>query len=194
MATIPNPAKSRTWDLGTSANGTFFDTEFNQLYENDNDLDGRLEVVEANYVSDVPRAEFMADTHAGYGATATKIPYYTNTRINVDTAGAMTVENNSTDGCKATINAAGRYAVTYWSDPNAIGDSMGISVNGTPTTNIQSITASQRRCYGQCAYPSAGLTVSTVLYLEVGDVVRPHADAHAVVSADLCGFSICRVA
>lgn len=32
---LPNPTKSRTWDLGTSANGTFFDTEFNQLYAND---------------------------------------------------------------------------------------------------------------------------------------------------------------
>jgi len=48
MATIPNPAKSRTWDLGTSANGTFFDTEFNQLYANDNDLDARVETLEAS--------------------------------------------------------------------------------------------------------------------------------------------------
>jgi len=32
---LPYPTKSRTWDLGTSANGTFFDTEFNQLYAND---------------------------------------------------------------------------------------------------------------------------------------------------------------
>ena len=32
---LPFPTKSRTWDLGTSANGTFFDTEFNQLYAND---------------------------------------------------------------------------------------------------------------------------------------------------------------
>lgn len=36
--TLPYPSKSRTWDLGTSANGTFFDTEFNQLYANDTAL------------------------------------------------------------------------------------------------------------------------------------------------------------
>ncbi len=47
MSTIPNPAKSRTWDLGTSANGTFFDTEFNQLYANDNDLNTRAQALES---------------------------------------------------------------------------------------------------------------------------------------------------
>lgn len=36
--TLPYPTKTRTWDLGTSANGTFFDTEFNQLYANDTAL------------------------------------------------------------------------------------------------------------------------------------------------------------
>ena len=154
---------------------------------------GETRWVRANAVQSVTRAEWMADSHAGYGSTATKIPYFTNVNINVDTASAMTVVNNSTDGCKATINIAGHYAVTYWSDPSAIGDSMGISVNGTPTTNIESITASQRRAYGQCGYPTAGLTVSTIMYLAVNDVVRPHADAHAVATAAVCGFSICRV-
>lgn len=38
---LPYTTKSRTWDLGTSANGTFFDTEFNQLYANDNYLAAR---------------------------------------------------------------------------------------------------------------------------------------------------------
>jgi len=194
MATIPNPSKSRTWDLGTSANGTFFDTEFNRLYANDNDLDGRLETVEANYVSAVPRAEWMADTHAGYGSTATKIPYFTNVNINVDTASAMTVINNATDGCKVTINTAGRYGVTYWSDQGAIGDSIGISVNGSPTTNIQSITGAQRRSHAQCGYPTAAVAVSTIMDLSVNDVVRPHTDAQAIATAALCGFSICRVA
>lgn len=51
MSTIPNPSKSRTWDLGTSANGTFFDTEFNQLYANDNDLDARVQALEARVVT-----------------------------------------------------------------------------------------------------------------------------------------------
>ena len=37
---LPYPAKSRTWDLGTAANGLFFDTEFDQLYANDEYLLG----------------------------------------------------------------------------------------------------------------------------------------------------------
>lgn len=39
---LPYPTKTRTWDLGTSANGTFFDTEFNQLYANDVYLEARV--------------------------------------------------------------------------------------------------------------------------------------------------------
>ena len=45
---LPYPAKSRTWDLGTSANGTFFDTEFNQLYANDNNLNTRVQAIETD--------------------------------------------------------------------------------------------------------------------------------------------------
>lgn len=43
---LPYPTKSRTWDLGTSANGTFFDTEFNQLYANDTDVEARVTTLE----------------------------------------------------------------------------------------------------------------------------------------------------
>ena len=36
---IPNPTKTRTYDLTTPANGTYFDDEFNQIYENTNYLE-----------------------------------------------------------------------------------------------------------------------------------------------------------
>lgn len=35
---ITNPIKTRVWDLNTAANGDFFDDEFDQIYENFNDL------------------------------------------------------------------------------------------------------------------------------------------------------------
>ena len=35
---ITNPIKTRVWDLNTAANGDFFDDEFDQVYENFNDL------------------------------------------------------------------------------------------------------------------------------------------------------------
>jgi len=70
MATIPNPAKSRTWDLGTSANGTFFDTEFNQLYANDNNLDTRVQSLEANPVVKYAKlSDVKASNTAAGGAT-----------------------------------------------------------------------------------------------------------------------------
>lgn len=195
MSTIPNPSKSRTWDLGTSANGTFFDTEFNQLYANDNDLDGRLETVEANYVSAVPRASWRADTMSGLGSSATKIPYFANVNENVDTAGAMTVVNNSTDGCKATINVAGRYAITFWGGGN-YSDYIGISVNGTPTTNVTSLAAGLVRSlvYGSGGGATDTICTSWVGYLSVNDVVRPHTNAGSGASNNRSGFSIERIA
>lgn len=65
MATIPNPAKSRTWDLGTSANGTFFDTEFNQLYANDNNLNGRVQTLEAGVLQYAKISDTKAANTAG---------------------------------------------------------------------------------------------------------------------------------
>lgn len=93
MATIPNPAKSRTWDLGTSANGTFFDTEFNQLYANDNNLDGRVEALEgaAKYAK-------LSDTKAAGtdGGTATSGSFFQRTlnTEDVDSGSIVTLTSN----------------------------------------------------------------------------------------------------
>lgn len=70
MATIPNPAKSRTWDLGTSANGTFFDTEFNQLYANDNDLDGRVQALELISIPIITAPVAWVPTFTGFGTVS----------------------------------------------------------------------------------------------------------------------------
>ncbi len=39
---LPYPTVSRTWDLGTSADGRYWATEFAQLYANDNYLGDRI--------------------------------------------------------------------------------------------------------------------------------------------------------
>lgn len=94
MSTIPNPAKSRTWDLGTSANGTFFDTEFNQLYANDNDLDGRVEALEGINIF-----AQLSDTQAQNTAGATSTGGFTYDTRNLNTedydpSGIVAVNSN----------------------------------------------------------------------------------------------------
>lgn len=147
----------------------------------------------AHYAAIVDRAEWMADTLAGFGSTDTKIPYFTNVNINSDTAGAMTVVNNSTNGCKITINTAGRYTVGFWmylSQANYIG----ISVNSNQlTTNITSITAAHRRALDTSAGADYMAFVSFTGWLAVNDVIRPHTAGAGSNSSALNGFSICRI-
>jgi len=155
---------------------------------------GETRWVRANAVQSVTRAEWMADTHAGFGGTDTKIPYFTNVNINVDTASAITMVNNNTNGCKATINTAGVYTVGFWMFLSAA-NYIGISVNSTQlTTNIDSITAAHRRALDTSAGADYMAFVSFTGYLAANDVVRPHTNGQGTNTAAKCGFSICRVA
>lgn len=139
------------------------------------------------------RAEWRADTHAGYGGTDTRIPYFTNVRVNSDTGSALTVVNNSTNGTRITINTAGRYAVSFWAFPSAA-SYIGISLNSNQlTTNIQSIDADDRIALATSAGASYAILVSWTGTLSATDVIRPHSDATGTGGSALHGFSICRV-
>ena len=142
----------------------------------------------------VTRAEWRANTHAGYGSTDTRIPYFTNIDVNVDTAGAMTIVNNATNGCRVTINTAGRYAISYWFIPSGANAGIGISINSSQlTTNIGSITAANRVAFAG-AVDGVGSLCSITLDLEQNDVIRPHGNAiGAGAFAAISGFSIVRV-
>lgn len=138
-----------------------------------------------------PQCEWRADTHAGYGSTDTKIPYFSNVRVNVDTAGAITVVNDSTNGCKITINTADYYTISFNMAPSAA-SYFGVSLNSTQlTTNIESITDSNRLCR---TFASATETMHTSVrtWLAVNDVVRPHAAGSAAFIASASNFSITR--
>ncbi len=146
------------------------------------------------YASAIPQCEWMADTHAGFGGTDTKIPYFTNVNINVDTASAITVVNDSTNGTRITINTAGRYAVGFWQYLSAA-NYIGISVNSNQlTTNVSTITAAHRRALATSAGADYAIFVGYTGYLAASAVVRPHTNGQGTNTAALCGFSICRVA
>ncbi len=222
---LPYTVPSRTWDLGTVADGRFFQTEFEQLYDNDvylDDLGARIAALTAKttiaaadklilsdsaasnaakYITGtnllaavaVVEATWRAHTLAGYGSTDTKIPYFTTVVENVDTAGAFTVANNSTNGLSITINIAGRYAVKASINGNsAFG--VGISLNSAQlTTAINSITAADRLASTITGGASYGGDVSITKWFAVDDVIRPHTEGNAAGTAATCLFCIERM-
>lgn len=181
----------------TAASAYTGSNEFYELVQGGNTRQGSHALLKAYfdtlYTAAIVRAEWRADTHAGYGGTDTKIPYFTNVNVNVDTAAAMTVVNNSTNGTRVTINTAGRYAVSYWAFTLAAAY-IGISLNSAQlTTNIQTITAADRIALATSAGASYAILVSWTGTLAANDVIRPHADGTSSAGAALHGFSICRV-
>lgn len=147
--------------------------------------------LDAYYGQLKPQCEWRADTYAGYGGTDTKIPYFTNVRSNVDTAGAMTVVNNSTNGCKITINTADYYTINFTYNLNSAGY-MGISKSSSElTTNINSITAADRLATAY-ATTSVGAQVSIRVYCAVNTVIRPHGEGTAAQTNSTWHFSITR--
>ena len=87
---IPNPIKTRTWDLITPASGDFLDDEFDQIYENDNALavlfsamktqyykgiSGKRNAVNANRKVDIAAGEFYVDGNLLSGVTTHGILY-----------------------------------------------------------------------------------------------------------------------
>ena len=144
----------------------------------------------ALYAPIKPQCEWRADTHAGYGSTDTKIPYFTNVRVNVDTAEAITVTNNSTNGCKVLINTADYYTFSFNMSPSSAAYA-GISLNSSQlTTDIGSINVQNRLALAYIEATNTG-HVSIRLYCAKDDVVRPHGGV-AVYTAAFSNFSVTR--
>lgn len=118
--------------------------------------------------------ELWLETGNGYGSTNTRIRRYSTVLKNT-LSGYATYTDSATDGTQITIQKSGLYSF-YRLDRNtgAVAES-GISVNSSAlTTPLFSLTYAQgRRIYTQTqtAIPSS---VSGVLRLAAGDIVRPH--------------------
>lgn len=152
---------------------------------------GNDKVLSTYFAAAKAQCEWRADTHAGYGSTDTKIPYFTNVRVNVDTAGAITVVNNSTNGCKITINTADYYTFSFNMSPTSA-SYIGLSINSTQlTTGIDGINVQNRLAL---SYIPATHTdqICVRVYCAVSDVVRPHAGAVGADTAAFSNFSVTR--
>lgn len=123
------------------------------------------------------QSELRYDTHAGYGSTGTKVPYYTNNQVSTGTA--MTASNGSTNGLTVTINEPGIYAISMSMRQATNGeDYVGISLNASSgATAINSLAVGQRLCVNG-GVPVSGnsnyIGCSWTGYLGSSDVIRPH--------------------
>lgn len=142
------------------------------------------------YVAIVPQCEWRADGFNGYGSTNDKIPTFTNVRVNVDTAGAVTIDNSATLGCSVTINVAGYYTFNFGMNFSA-NSWFGLSLNSNQlTTSIVSIDAEDR--LAQAFASDRQAHVSARLYCAANDVIRPHTDGTNADTAERVVFSVTR--
>lgn len=136
-----------------------------------------------NKLSSVVKHQVWADTANGFGSTDTKIRKFTNNPVNAGTAvqylavgGASAA--NSIGGGEFVFTEDGVYSITYTDNMN--GGYMGLSLNGTTTTNVQSLTISQQLCFLTTpAVASAAGIASFTDYFSAGSIVRCHTNATA---------------
>ncbi len=139
---------------------------------------------------DAPRSEVMVHTGNGYGSTNTRIRRYTT--VQTQTGTDITYADSATLGASFTINTNGLYAmsITEYSTSSC---NFGVSRNSNQlTTDLLSITASNILTTSLAPTNGTGSCAVTV-YLNAGDVIRPHMDANAVNNTVRNRFSITKV-
>lgn len=135
-------------------------------------------------------ADAQFNDYAGYGSTATKIPYFTNTTVS-NTNSIFTITNDSTDGCRITFTKAAIVFASFGFYASA-GAQIGISLNGAVTTNIYTDTDAHRKAFAQnyTTSPSYANAASAAFVVAVNDIVRPHTDGTVSGDPNSCFFSI----
>jgi hypothetical protein len=133
----------------------------------------------------------------GNGSTNTMIRRFATEVINIGSA--ITYTDSVTDGASFTINIPGLYAIHYRDAfGSAVAHYAGLTLNSVQlTTAITSVTASTR--YGMFYMASHAVprgASAVMLYLNAGDVIRPHLEVTGGwlnTAADFVGFEIARV-
>ena len=139
-----------------------------------------------------PLSYVRLNTSNGYGSTNTVIRRFTNIVNNVGTD--ITYADSATLGATFTINTAGVYSASY-NDSFVSGADMGMSINSTQlTTNIVSITVTDRLIAATATSANILSCVSATFYAAAASVVRAHTDAAASGAAPIrTNFTIARV-
>lgn len=146
----------------------------------------------SQYIEDI--SEVMVNDVAGYGSTNDKIRRF-NTVV-VNTGSSITYTSSATNGDSFTANSVGTYAINYTDDFSGGAVAFGISLNSTQlTTSIASITAADRKALSASAGANTWGSVSCVIKMKPGDVVRAHtAGTGAGSGSGTSFFRIMRIA
>lgn len=114
------------------------------------------------------------NTHAGFGSTAVRIPYFTNTVVDTF-SDILTADNNSTNG----LNFVAKEKCVVTASFTGAGASLsrlGWSINADGTNQLTSLSSVNRLAIvtGDSANEEATATISIIM--EKGDILRPHCD------------------
>lgn len=158
----------------------------------------RIKAYKPIYLNNQP-TQWRADTHAGYGSTDTMIPYFTNIRVNNIVNSDISVVNNSTNGCKLTINNAGIYSIHFSMISSISGKGfLGLSLNSSQlTTPFTTINITDRLDIGWNAPVSGENGANSGHYtgwLAAGDIIRPHTNGHAPADAEYSHINVIKIA
>lgn len=121
----------------------------------------------------IPQSEIFLQGTTSYGSTATKARRWITTVTN--TGSAVTLTQSATNGDTLTINETGAYGISYCDNFNAASN-MGISINASGTTSVQSLPPSQVACGNVSASVDIGACCSAIIAVSSGSVVRAHTD------------------
>ncbi len=153
-----------------------------------------LLIVDANgkVLCPIAGSRTVYDGGSGYGATSTKVRNFTNRTSGENVTDDYTC--TGTDGMTVTITRAGRYALSYADNFNAV-ETIGFSLNASSgATSIISLSAAQRLCAATSGGAGYIVSVSIVRHFAVGDVIRTHTHtAPPVWNAIWPSFSIERL-
>lgn len=127
----------------------------------------------------IETGNYHVDTHAGYGSTANKIPYFTNVNEN-DLGNFGTITNDSTNGLSFTAIKECSVTMTYSAVFSAAG-AVGISLNASSvTTSIALLGSDERIAHDTTSAGNFNASATACKKLQAGDVIRPHTEASTV--------------
>lgn len=136
------------------------------------------------------RSEIWVHSGNGHGSTNNKIRRFTTTGSS--TGSAVTYADSAANGASFTIVTAGLYHISYLEGSPATDGDFGISVDSAQlTTTVVTATGVKDRSRAQNGF---GGTLSILLYLAAGAVVRPHTDGVLDNTSAATSFRITQVA
>ena len=135
--------------------------------------------------------QLVLNTYAGYGSTDTKIMRFTN---KVEGFGNCFSENHTSgygsnaNGLNITINKAGKYAFSYNNKGTTSANNFGLTLNAA-SLSVSIVSASVLERIAYVTTTNIADSVSAILYLKIGDIIRPHTDGGTPDYSDRCFFT-----